>query len=45
VPRDAWPDKAAYDATARKLAGLFTANFAQYAGQVTPDVAAAGPAT
>jgi phosphoenolpyruvate carboxykinase (ATP) len=45
VPRDAWPDKAAYDATARKLAGLFSANFAQYAGQVTPDVAAAGPAS
>ncbi|MEI6241395.1 MAG: phosphoenolpyruvate carboxykinase (ATP) [Planctomycetia bacterium] len=44
VPRDAWADKAAYDATARKLAGLFTANFANYAGQVTPDVAAAGPA-
>jgi phosphoenolpyruvate carboxykinase (ATP) len=44
MPRDAWPDKAAYDATARKLAGLFTANFAQYAGQVTPAVAAAGPA-
>jgi phosphoenolpyruvate carboxykinase (ATP) len=44
VPRDAWADKAAYDATARKLAGLFRANFAQYAGQVTPDVAAAGPA-
>ena len=44
VPRAAWADTAAYDATARKLAGLFASNFAQYAGQVTPDVAAAGPA-
>jgi phosphoenolpyruvate carboxykinase (ATP) len=43
VPRQAWHDAAAYEATARKLAGLFAANFAQYTAQVTPDVAAAGP--
>jgi phosphoenolpyruvate carboxykinase (ATP) len=43
VPREAWSDAAAYEATARKLAGLFAANFAQYASQVTADVAAAGP--
>jgi len=43
VPRAAWADTAAYDATARKLAGLFAANFAQYAANVAPEVAAAGP--
>ncbi|MFM8435348.1 MAG: phosphoenolpyruvate carboxykinase (ATP) [Planctomycetia bacterium] len=44
VPRTAWADGAAYDATARKLAGLFAANFKHYAGHVAPEVAAAGPA-
>ncbi len=43
VPREAWADKEAYEATARKLAGLFDENFRQYADKVTPDVAAAGP--
>jgi phosphoenolpyruvate carboxykinase (ATP) len=43
VPRDTWSDKAAYDATARKLADLFRANFRQYENNVHPDVRAAGP--
>jgi phosphoenolpyruvate carboxykinase (ATP) len=43
VPREAWADKSAYEATARKLAGLFNENFRHYAGKVMPEVAAAGP--
>jgi phosphoenolpyruvate carboxykinase (ATP) len=42
-PRLAWPDPAAYDATARKLAKLFADNFAKYADIAGPAVAAAGP--
>jgi phosphoenolpyruvate carboxykinase (ATP) len=42
-PRSAWPDPAAYDAQARKLAELFRANFRQYEGQVSEAVRAAGP--
>ncbi len=41
-PRSTWKDPAAYDLTARKLAGMFHENFAQYADQVTPEVRAAG---
>ena len=41
--RATWSDPAAYDETARKLAGMFADNFQQYAEDVTPGVAAAGP--
>ena len=42
-PRDAWPDPAAYDAQARRLAGLFRANFQAYADQASEAVRQAGP--
>ena len=44
VPRNTWSDKASYDATARKLAGLFRANFEKYADGASAEVRAAGPA-
>ena len=43
VPRDAWADKKSYEATAKKLAGLFVKNFEQYQSRVTPEVLQAGP--
>jgi phosphoenolpyruvate carboxykinase (ATP) len=42
-PRSTWPDPAAYDAQARKLAGMFDENFKQFAGQLPPEVRTAGP--
>jgi len=42
-PRNTWTDPAAYDAHARRLAGMFRANFEAFASGVTPAVAAAGP--
>jgi phosphoenolpyruvate carboxykinase (ATP) len=43
-PRDTWSDKAGYDAAAKKLAGLFTANFKQYEAGSSAEVRAAAPA-
>jgi phosphoenolpyruvate carboxykinase (ATP) len=45
VPRNTWADKAAYDAAARKLAGLFRANFRQYETGASSEVRNAGPRT
>jgi phosphoenolpyruvate carboxykinase (ATP) len=44
IPRNAWADQSAYDATARKLASLFKENFKTYEGGASPEVKAAGPA-
>ena len=44
LPRAAWADQAAFDATARKLAGLFRENFSKYAAGAAAEVRAAGPA-
>ncbi|HYG76311.1 MAG TPA: phosphoenolpyruvate carboxykinase (ATP) [Planctomycetota bacterium] len=43
VPRETWPDKAAYDKKAQELAAQFKKNFEQYAASVSGEVAAAGP--
>ena len=42
-PRDTWADKAAYDAQARKLVGMFRDNFKIYEAHVGPDVLQAAP--
>jgi phosphoenolpyruvate carboxykinase (ATP) len=41
--RDAWNDRAAYDATARALAQKFVENFQEYASGLRDEVRAAGP--
>jgi phosphoenolpyruvate carboxykinase (ATP) len=43
-PRETWKDPAAYDAQARKLAGMFVENFKEFAEQVPADLRSAGPA-
>ncbi|WP_294301970.1 phosphoenolpyruvate carboxykinase [uncultured Sphingomonas sp.] len=42
-PRETWPDAAEYDATAAKLVGQFTENFAQFADHVDEGVRQAAP--
>ena len=42
-PRESWPDKRAYDAKARELAGLFIDNFKDFDANLIPEVKAAGP--
>ena len=43
LPRNAWADASAYDATARRLAELFRENFTTYQAGVGADIKAAGP--
>ncbi len=42
-PRRTWSDAAAYDEQARKLAGMFTANFENFATDASAEVRSAGP--
>jgi phosphoenolpyruvate carboxykinase (ATP) len=42
-PRDTWADKAEYDAAAKKLVGLFIANFAKFETHVDQSVLEAAP--
>jgi phosphoenolpyruvate carboxykinase (ATP) len=44
LPRNTWPEQAAYDAAARRIAGLFRENFKKYERDVKPETRNAGPA-
>jgi phosphoenolpyruvate carboxykinase (ATP) len=43
IPEKTWKDQAAFHATAKKLAKLFTDNFKKYESALSPAVKAAGP--
>ena len=43
VPKNTWSDKGAFDATAGKLAGMFTANFKKFTNDASEEIIAAGP--
>ena len=43
IPWSSWDDRAAFDAAAKNLAGLFTENFKQFEAECTEGVRAAGP--
>jgi len=42
-PRNTWTDKSAYNAQAKMLAGLFVANFTEYAERVGEEILSAAP--
>jgi phosphoenolpyruvate carboxykinase (ATP) len=42
-PRDTWAAKAAYDAQAKKLVGMFRENFKKFEAHVGQDVLTAAP--
>jgi phosphoenolpyruvate carboxykinase (ATP) len=42
-PRNTWKDKGAYDAAARKVAGMFVKNFEKFADQASDEILSAAP--